>query len=452
MHDCEAVEAELRLLRARLAELENANSELRSRLSDLQPVLERATAALNQAQAKDAAKPDNRKSKRKKPGARNGHAARHRPTPEIDEEKDAILVKCPACDTRLDEPIETRERIVEDIVPARVHVTKYRVHRYWCPTCKVKVEAEPEGVLPEQRFGLRLMLLVVFLRTLGLTVEKIRAHLRESFGVQLSHGAVIHVEAVVAEALGPLYAELLEELRKAKSVHADETSWRIDGEKHWLWVLLGKGVAVFAVRDTRSRRPIEEHLGPDYEGVVVTDFYPSFRNLPYEKQKCLVHLLREIHRFEAKPDFQPGKEWTQVRRRVKRLVTEAVEGHENLKDPGERAAFKARLVKRAEAIAQLPRSHKYALILAKLVGQYTDQLFTFLTREGVHWENNPAERGLRPMVVNRKVSFGSKSEEGAERRAVLQSVAETAHLRGKSFLHFAGQAVGLSPQERLPGP
>lgn len=451
MHNCSAVEAELQQLRARVAELEAANGKLHARLADMEPILEKATAALNQAQAKDAAKPDNRKSKRKKPGARTGHEAHHRPIPMVDEEKDAILTKCPECNTRLGESIETRERIVEDVVPARVHTTKYRIHRYWCPTCKTKVEAQPEEVLPDQHFGLRLMLLVVFLRSLGLTVEKIRAYLSIAFNVKLSHGAIIHIEAVMAEALGPLYNQLLEQIREAKAVHADETSWRIDGEKHWLWVLLGKGVAVYAVRNTRSRRPIEEHLGKDFKGVVITDFYPSFKNLSYEKQKCLVHLLREIHRFEAKPDFKPGKEWKRVRMRVKRLVTEAVDGHENLKNPEQRVALKARLVKRADAIAELPRNHKYALILARLVGQYKDQLFTFLDHEGVHWENNPAERGLRPMVVNRKVSFGSKSEAGAERRSVLQSVAETAHLQGKSFLDFAGEAVGLSHQERLPG-
>lgn len=452
MHDCEAVEAELQQLRRKVAGQDAVIQQLQGRLAELEPVLQKATAALNQAQAKDSAKPDNRKSKRKKPGARNGHEAHHRPTPKVDEEKDATLTKCPECNTRLDDPIEARDKITEDIIPARIHVTKHRIHRYWCPRCKSKVEAQPENVLPGQRFGLRIMLLVVFLRTLGLTVEKIRAHLRETFGVKLSHGAVIHVEAVMTEALGPKYDELLEQVRNAKAVHADETSWRIDGEKHWLWVLLAKGVAVYAVRNTRSRRPIEEHLGKDFKGVVITDFYPSFLNLPYEKQKCLVHLLREIHRFEAKPDFKPGKEWKRVRMRVKRLVTEAVEGLENLKKPEERVALKARLVNRAEAIADLPRKHKYALILARLVGQYKEQLFTFLDHEGVHWENNPAERGLRPMVVNRKVSFGSKSDAGAERRSVLQSVAETAHLQGKSFLDFAGDAVGLSHQERLPGP
>lgn len=452
MHNCDAVEAELQQLRARVAELEALNAKLHARLADMEPVLERATAALNQAQAKDAAKPDNRKSKRKKPGARNGHEAHHRPTPQVDEEKDATLTKCPACNTRLGESIETRDKITEDIIPARIHVTKHRIHRYWCPTCKSKVEAEPANVLPGQRFGLRLMLLVVFLRTLGLTVEKIRAYLRDAFNVKLSHGAIIHIEAVMAEALGPLYENLLEQVRKAKAVHADETGWRIDGEKHWLWVLLAKGVAVYAVRNTRSRRPIEEHLGKDFMGVVITDFYPSFKNLPYVNQKCLVHLLREIHRFEAKPDFKPGKEWKRVKMRTKRLVTEAVDGHENLKNLEQRVALKVRLVKRADAIAELPRNHKYALILARLVGQYKDQLFTFLDHEDVHWENNPAERGLRPMVVNRKVSFGSKSEAGAERRSVLQSVAETAHLQGKGFLDFAGAALGLSAQERLPGP
>lgn len=452
MHDCAAVDEELARLRDENEQLRARVAQLETRLSEIEPVLRKATAALTRAEAGLFAKPGNHKQRSNKPGPKEGHEAHHRAAPRVDEEKDVVLTQCPQCRTRLGDAIETRDRVVEGIVPARIHVTRYRVHRYWCPTCKAKVEADPPGVLPDQRFGLRLMLLVAFLRTLGLSWGKTRAYFGEAFGLRLSHGALVHMEHVVSEALGPLYEELRKRVRDAKSVHADDTSWRINGENHWLWVFLSDAAAVYAVEATRGRRAIQAALGEDYAGVVVTDLYPGFRGLPYESQKCLVHVLREIHRFEKKPDFKPGREWTRVRMRVRRLVTEAVAGHENVRDHAARCALKARLVARARALSSLPRRHKYARTLAGTVGLYAESLFTFLDHDGVHWENNPAERGLRPMVVNRKTSFGSRSDVGARRRCVLQSVAETAHLRGTSFHALAGDAIGLLHQESMPRP
>ncbi len=424
--------------------------ELERRVAELEAIVKQLLEGKTYREPPSWAKPKNQKTRAKKPGARDGHTPNHRKVNEIDEENEVMLTSCPHCDTPLGEPIDMWERITEDIVPARLKVTKHRIYRYWCPRCKEKVEGHPEGVLPGQHFGLHLMLLVCYLRTLGLTWQKIQTYLCEAFGIEISHGGLMHMEEVVAKALGPLYLRLQDEVRNAKEVHADDTSWRIDGENHWLWIFLKKLVAYYTIRESRSRKVIDDCLGPDFHGAVVLDFYPSFMNPPYEQQKCIVHLLRKMRDFEKKPSFKPGREWKRVKMRVKRMVTEALDANENMKDINERSRLKQRLIAWAEAVSQLPRRHYYAKKIANLVGQYKTSLFTFLDHEGVHWENNPAERGLRPMVVNRKTSFGSRSEEGAERRAILQSTAETARLQGTSFINLARAELGLSPQQSLP--
>ena len=443
-------DAEIKRLRRENTKLRKENAELKKRVTELEAVVKQLTAGNILKEPPSWVKPRNQKSRPKKQGAREGHTPNHREVKEIDEESEVMLASCPHCDTPLGEPIDMWERITEDIVPARLKVTKHRIYRYWCPMCREKVEGHPEGVLPGQHFGLHIMLLVCYLRTLGLTWQKIQTYLYEAFGIEISHGGLIHMEEVVAKALGPLYLRLQDEVRKAKNVHADDTSWRIDGENHWLWIFLSKLVAYYTIRESRSRKVIEDCLGPDFHGVVVLDFYPSFMNLPYEQQKCIVHLLRKIRDFEKKPDFKPGREWKRVKMRVKRMVTEALNANENMENLKARSRLKTRLIARAEAVSQLPRKHEYAKKIANLVGQYKESLFTFLDHEGVHWENNPAERGLRPMVVNRKTSFGSRSDKGAERRAILQSTAETARLQGTSFISFAGAELGLPPQQSLP--
>lgn len=265
----------------------------------------------------------------------------------------------------------------------------------------------------------------------------------DELGIHVSHGALVKIQKTMARELAGLYERLMDQVRAADAVHADDTLWPIDGRRRQLWVFLSKVAAVYLISDTRGKRAIEDALGQDFAGTVITDFYPSFKNLSYEVQKCLVHLLREIHRFEAKPDFEPDPEWKRVRMRVKRLVNEAVAAHETLEDPVDRQAAKARFVKRARAIATLPKRHKYAKTLADLVGTYQDQLFAFLDHAPgqVPWENNPAERGLRRLVAGRKASYGSKSEAGADHRAMLESIAETARLRDLSFRDVVLQEV-----------
>lgn len=432
-HDCVATDAEVVRLRAEVAELRALIEKLRG-----------PAAAVPPAWVKEK----NRKSRRKAPGAREGHEPHTREQKPVDEEKDATLAACPECDTKLGDAIEVRDRRVEELVPARLKVTLYHVHRYWCTSCKSKVEAELEGVLPGQRFGIHVMLLVCYLRTLGVTWEKTRAYFEDAYDLKLSHGALVHMESVVAKALGKKYDEILQELRQAKAVHFDDTGWRIDGVPHWLWVMLSKTAAWYTVENTRSRRIVEESLGEEFDGVVISDFLPSYKNLPYTQQKCLVHLLREIKTFEKKPDFTPSPEWMQVRIRVKRLVSESVGSLEKELTQDEREALQLRLIARANEVGELDLTHIYAKRLAKLVGQYSDKLFTFVVEPDVAWENNAAERGLRPMVVNRKTSFGSRSDEGAARLAVLQSIAQTAKLRDTSFIDFASAAIG---HERLPG-
>ncbi|MEM0146507.1 MAG: hypothetical protein QXH66_05940 [Conexivisphaerales archaeon] len=111
-----------------------------------------------------------------------------------------------------EKPTDAYTRVIEDIVPARVVVTKYVVRRRYCCKCGKQVSPEiPNAVSggSNERFGLRLMLLIASLKLLGLSYEKIGSLLKLLFG--------------------PRYDELREELRKEASLHGDETSWMIKG-------------------------------------------------------------------------------------------------------------------------------------------------------------------------------------------------------------------------------
>ena len=127
--------------------------------------------------------------------------------------------------------------MVEDVVPARAMVTRYVVRRRYCCRCARQVSPQIPNVIDgesNERFGLMLMLLVVSLKLLGMSYEKIGSLLKLLFDLDLTEAAMVHCVTSVAKAFGPKYEELEEELRSEASLHGDKTSWRVKGGNHRL--------------------------------------------------------------------------------------------------------------------------------------------------------------------------------------------------------------------------
>ena len=120
-----------------------------------------------------------------------------------------------------------------------------------------------------ERFGLRLMLLVVSLKLLGTPYEKIGSLLKLLFDLDLTEAAMVHCVMAVAEAFGPRYEQLKQELARERSIHGDRAHWRIKGKNHWLWAFLGRWSVVYEVDRSRGKDVPRKVLG-DYGGTVIT--------------------------------------------------------------------------------------------------------------------------------------------------------------------------------------
>ena len=168
-------------------------------------------------------------------GAKEGHKAytRHIPA-RIDYIKEHKLSRCPECDTKLGATQEIRSRYVTDVkLVSRVRNTRHDIHRKYCPRCKKIVEPDVPNVLPHARFGLNLMLLVMYLR-LGLRLpgNKVCEFLLTMHNLTLSEGEVVHILKQLVIAFGPYYAQLENMVKVARVKHTDSTSWRINGKNY----------------------------------------------------------------------------------------------------------------------------------------------------------------------------------------------------------------------------
>ena len=301
------------------------------------------------------------------------------------------LEVCPGCGSELSGGWTQRRREVIEIPEAAVRVTEHAVIARECPVCKKRCVPRVElgdAVLGRQRVGVNVMSLVASLREEGrLPIRTIRWYLRSVHGLELSEGAIVEIVHRVGARAREAMGEVLERIRASPVVGADETGWRQDGMNGYVWTF-NTPTECYFVRGGRGKQMVDDVLGDEFGGVLVSDFYAAYDHYPGLKQRCWAHLLREIHELQAQhPDDVKLRRWGA---RVKGVYTKARGVHH--RDPrkpyaGESSAVQAKLCRRiVRHIAEL-----------------------FVGEPSVPSDNNGSERSLRPLVISRKISGGTRS-------------------------------------------
>jgi len=356
----------------------------------------------------------------KKTGQKEGHIGYARHIPErIDEVKEHKLDKCPICGEPISDTQEIRERVVEDIEQPKTKNTKHIIHRCYCKKCDKIVEPEIEEALPNARFGLKLMLLVLILKLdCRIPSNKVTSILSSVFGVKISDGEIYNILRQLSEAFGDYYSEIEKRIKEALIKNIDETSWRINGKNYWLWIFINKEIALYVVRKKRSSKVPIEILGNQEGKIIIEDRFSAYNKFAEvsgcEQQICWAHLLRNSkdlaeHYIEAK----------YIHRRMKYIYEKAKEGER-----------KEKLLHWMDLIASRDyRSTEVFKFVKSVCRNHRENLFRFVDNPEIDSTNNRAERGLRHAVVIRKISNGSRSEDGAEITARLLSILQTMKLQ-----------------------
>jgi hypothetical protein len=288
-------------------------------------------------------------------------------------------------------------------------------------------------VVGRGRIGVRLASLIGCLRAVyRLPLAQIRALLGHLYGLALSEGGIQSILARRTEALAPVRAAIVEQTRASPAQHMDETGWRQGGENGYLWVQATDGpmaTRVYTYNRSRSGRVARELLG-DFAGVLSTDFYAAYDGYRGPKQRCWAHLLRDAQKLaEDHPDRPEVQEWATT---LHTLFTEAKALDLSGCTPRERARVARHLERRLRLLARCYRktAGHPAQALATRLHRHESELFEFIRTPGVGPTNNLAERTARPQVIARKISGGSRSDEGSAIRCALATVFATWAARG----------------------
>lgn len=373
-----------------------------------------------------------------------GHPGQGRSRPErIDQtERVAVGDRCPDCGTALSGETQVRSRVVEDIEPVRpTVVTRYEIERGWCPHCRTYQENPVTAALPRYRLGLRLMLFVVYQKVaLGLSYGKIRRELSTYFGLSVSRRTLQAMVSEVARLFGPAYKQLIQLMRHQAAVHVDETGWRVNGHNHWLWIFVNDVVSLYVLSRSRGSKVPKALLGDQFEGVVISDFFSAYGPLDYHKAKCWAHLLRDSH---ALTKGQPPPEGERVRfhHDLHALFLEmGLALEQAAMDEAARQQLYQQMRTKLFALAHQAWQDPDCQRLARRIDKHLEELLVWLRDPAVAPDNNAAERELRPAVITRKTSFGSRSRPGAHAFAVLLSLIRTWERQGDDFFTL-GQGI-----------
>lgn len=389
-------------------------------------------------------KPTAKRRGKKRPGGKPGHPGSRRETPShIDWEVEHRADCCPDCGGRLKRCAETRARYVEDIPEIQPEVTEHTIHRDWCPQCKKKIEPPVPDALPGSQLGNRVLVLSAWLHyalgnTLSQIVEVFNFHLQ----MKLTDGGLVAMWYRLQAILFAWYEQIQQEALDSAVLHGDETGWRVNGKTNWLWCFGNRHLTYYMIHRSRGSPALKEFFMREFEGTLVTDFWGAYNAvLCAARQKCLVHLLRELEQTEKYKS--PGKHWPEFAKKLRRLIGDAIRlwRRQDELSPEAYASRKDRLHQRLAEMIDAPWKNTHAKRLIKRLRRHQDELFTFLDQEGVPFDNNHAERSIRPAVILRKNSYGNRGEQGSDCQAVLMSVFRTLKQRGHDPIRAVVNAV-----------
>lgn len=351
---------------------------------------------------------------------------------------------CPRCrhPLRGGTVARTREVLEVPLGPATVTEHVYLARR--CPRCGGRWQPGPglAGVVVGQgRLGVGLVSLVVWLREEArMPYATIQRYLAQVHALDLSVGALVGAVAAVADRAKAAVATQLAAIRASPVVHADETGWREAGANGYAWTLSAPGVRYF-VHGRRERAVLEAALGADFAGVLVSDFYAAYTTFEGARhQYCWAHLLRDVDEVVRQHPADAGaRGWADAVHRLFARARAAAPG------PGARPAFEAELA--ALCAPYLPAAAATAppAGLCRRIAKHLGELFVFVEEPAVPPTNNAAERSLRHLVVSRKISGGTRSEDGTTAKMTLASLFGTWRAQGLNPLEQCRQLLA-APQ------
>jgi transposase len=454
---------------ARCADLEQRLEQLQARLGQVEAEL--AAAKKNSTNSskppssdivkKPKDKPKN--GKKRKRGGQPGHAKHDRPLFPDDQVDYSELHcrECPDCHGPV-VPSKLPPKVIQQVelpLPSEmISVVGFRSHAYWCRKCK-QVHYAPfdEATLRAGLVGSRLTALIAYLKgACHCSYSTIRKFIRDVLAIKLSRGYLAKLIAKASDSLQDAYEALAERLPTEPRINVDETGHKNNKKQMWAWCFRASLFTMFKIDASRGSDVLVQMLGQEFNGVLGCDYFSAYRK--YMKdfgvlvQFCLAHFLRDVRFLVEHPNTKNQAYGRRVLERLRALFA-VIHRRECYSD----AAFQNHLQNAgdelwAEIVWRVPNTAE-AENLAKRFEKHGESYLRFITTPGIEPTNNLAEQAIRFVVIDRKVTQGTRSTTGQRWLERIWTVMATCAQAGRSVFQFLDESLSAyhagAPTPRL---
>ena len=481
LRENERLRKEVERLQKKLAEDETRFSEQQERISEQQEQIADLERQLAQSRknSRNSSKPPSsdglageqrergrqqtrkRKSKRK-PGGQPGHPGKHRKLVDTDQVNRVVTVLPPQCKhcgevlSGQEERVGDPQRVqVWELPPIQADITEYQCLKLQCSCCNKSTRAEvPQEA--QDPFGPGVTALVAYLTVVCRMPRRVtELFLERVLGIEMSLGSVQNCWEQASDAVQAPYEELQQQLRHEPVLNVDETGWRNNGDKRWIWGFVALRFTFYTIAKDRSAEVLAAMLGAIFAGILCSDRLATYGK--YHKglaQWCWAHLQRTL---QGMLDFARTLEAEHFARAALKLSKRLFRLWRRFKSGAiDRPQLMAKSKPILKGFRRLAEDYwnsadREVSNFATAIGQHFDRLFCFLEQEGVEPTNNSVEQALRTAVQWRKICFGNRSECGERATARLLTVTQTCARQGRNSLVYLTDAI-RNHRRGLPSP
>lgn len=419
--------------------------DLDSKISSKPP----SSDLLKKSEKKPSLSGKEKESKKRKPGGQLGHQGQTRKGfGRVDRYEVLKAQQCNHCGQLLEatESIKIEKQQVALLVERPIEIVEYQRHHSLCKCCgEITLPQWSNQMIPGQDLGIKLQGLLGWLGNYGhLPYEKQQELLWELGRINVGLGTLVATNQRLSASIKQSVIDLQEWINlNHPPLNIDETPWSVKGIKEWLWVFANPEFCLFRASDTRSRVEIEDQLGAQYPGIIISDDFSVYNGYPVAaQQKCQAHLRRHCQRLVQ----TPGQDNELIGKALTEIVDEAFKQHRLWRENSNEQDYldSAAQLKTQVNLTLAKWSDKAGYEAGKLLRNLklkADQWWYFLDHPEISPDNNLAERALRLAVTKRKISGGSRSLERFRATANLLSVIQTCRFQCRSVVDFFASAL-----------
>ena len=395
----------------------------------------------------DIVKPPSRPAKRgskkkRKRGGQFGHRKCSRVSFRTDEVDEVIEYELAARDARGLESLDEWRVVQQVALPEKLYtVTEHRARKYRDPKTGAIITAPlPADVLQGGLLGSNMTTTVAFLKgACHMSYSTMQRFFREVVRLDLSRGMLCKAVHKVSQALERPYLALRERLPHEALLGIDETGHHDDGKLHWTWCFRTPGYSVFHIDPSRGSGVLEEILGDEFAGVIGSDYWGAYRKYARlfgaRMQYCMAHLIREI-RFLAEQKARDLSRWATNLLDDLKAIFRTLHRRERL-TPAKFLRTMERHVETFLTRVRRPPDHAAARKLARrFEGEAAAEYFRFVHQPDVEPTNNATEREIRPVVIDRRITQGTRGQAGMRWCERIWSILATCQKQARNSVEF----------------